>query len=94
MTITVDGHAIDYAAGDLLPPSLRPGLQRYIEHRIPPGSFLMAVLSNDLMDAIGRADDSNRVRLHDIAVWLYNNAPSACFGGREKVAAWLAGGAS
>lgn len=87
----IDGRSIDYAADGLLPEHMRGAMQRYIENRIPPGSFLMAVLSNDLMDALGRADSVNRVRLRDIAVWLYNFSPSGCFGSVEKVRAWLQG---
>ncbi|KKM04797.1 hypothetical protein LCGC14_1760650 [marine sediment metagenome] len=88
-TILVNGQPIDYAAKDLLPGHMRDGMRLYIENRIPPGSFLMAVLSNDLMDACCRADDINRHRLFDFCMWLYNHAPPACFGSRENVAAWL-----
>lgn len=88
-TITVNGRPIDYAAENLLPRHMRDGMRLYIENRIPPGSFLMAVLSNDLMDAFGRADDVNRHRLFDFYVWLYNYAPSGCYGSRENVTAWM-----
>jgi len=40
-----------------LPEGLRGGMNRYIEHRVPPGNFLTAVLSNDLRRACERADD-------------------------------------
>ena len=66
------------------------GLQRYIEHRIPTGGFLRAVLENDLREACAMADDEN-VKVIPIYVnWLYNEAPSACWGSPEKVANWLA----
>lgn len=86
---TVDGSSIDYAAGDLLPEHMRGGMQRYIENRIEPGSFLKAVLCNDLMEAMGWADDINRHRVFGICMWLYNYAPPACYGSPENVRAWL-----
>lgn len=49
----------------------------------------MAVLSNDLKEACGRADSFNRRILFEIVVWLYNNAPITCWGSPEKVDAWL-----
>ena len=42
----------------LIPPYMRPGLQRHVEHHIRPGDFLYAVLCNDLFaawKAVGRA---------------------------------------
>jgi hypothetical protein len=75
-----------------LPEGLRGGMNRYIEHRVPPGNFLTAVLSNDLRRACERADDVNRHLLFEIVGWLYNEAPSPCWGSPEKVAAWLAEG--
>ncbi len=37
----------------------------------------------------GRADDTNRGRMFDIVAFLYNEAPGACWGSREKVQKWL-----
>lgn len=85
-TPIVNGKAIDYAG---LPERLRGGMQRYIEDRIEPGSFLLAVLENDLRWACTNADDVNRHLLYDIVRWLYNNAPGSCWGSPEKVEAWL-----
>lgn len=64
-------------------------LKMYFEHRIGPGSFMTAVLSNDLGGACGRADDNNRRVIYEIVAWLYNEAPSSSWGSPEKVAAWL-----
>ena len=89
--ITVNGRAIDYDAGDYLPGHMRGAMKRYIENRIPPGSFLTAVLSNDLMEACGRADDINRHALFDYCTWLFNYAPRGCYGSPQAVAAWLCG---
>lgn len=64
-------------------------MKLYIENGIEPGSFLTAVLENDLMEAFGRADDINRERLFDYCSFLYNEAPPACFGSKEKVKLWI-----
>ena len=72
-----------------LPEGLRGGIERYIEHGIRPGSFLEAVLTNDLFSAFGRADLINRHRMFDICMWIYNEAPSQCWGSKEKVEAWI-----
>jgi hypothetical protein len=64
-------------------------LDRYGETGVPTGSFLQAVLSNDLMDAVGRADDTSLLNLHRICMHVYNELPSDCWGSREKVKAFI-----
>jgi hypothetical protein len=66
-------------------------IQRYVEHGLQPGHFLLAVLQNDLYGACARADLVNRHRIFEIVQYLYNEVPSACWGSKEKVAAWLVG---
>ena len=65
-------------------------LQRYIEHHIPTGGFLEAVLSNDLKEAVGRADEDNMRVLPEIVGYLYNEAPGLCWGSPKRVKDWLA----
>ncbi len=69
---------------------IREAVLRYINDGWQPGGFLTAVLSNNLRDAFGRADAENFATLGDLVGWLYNHAPSPCWGSPEKVAAWLA----
>lgn len=64
------------------------GLERWIRDGILPGSFLTAVLENDLLIAVGQADDVNRAHLWEICGFLYNHAPSGCYGSKAKVRAW------
>ena len=73
---------------EMLPQSLRGGMRRYIEDGVIPGGFLVAVLSDGLSDAMGRADEANRERLYDIVSFVYNEAPGDCWGSRAKVKAW------
>lgn len=72
-----------------LPQHLRDGMQMYVEEGIPPGGFCMAVLSNDLKGAFGRADETNIKRMHDIVLWLYNECPSTAQGSPQAVKAWI-----
>ena len=90
MTLLVDGKPIDYEARGLIPEYKRGAMERYMEYGIEPGSFLMAVLSNDLLDASSLADCHNRRRLFDYCFWLANYAPPSSYGSPEIVKRWMA----
>ncbi len=64
-------------------------LRRYIEKRSPVGGFLTAVIQNDLRMAVTRADDNNLRNLPAFISYLYNEAPSQCWGSKEKVEKWV-----
>ena len=72
-----------------LPDHMQDGTRLYIEHGIPPGSFLTAVICNDLFTAMGKADDINRHRLFDWCSFFYNETPAQCFGSPEKMERWM-----
>jgi hypothetical protein len=72
-----------------IPDHGRANLQRYIEHGVPPGSFLEAVICNDLKEACMRADDINQRRIFDYVQFLYQYAPSVAWGSIEKYGGWL-----
>ena len=76
---------------DIYPGNTAGGAKRWIENRIMPGDFLTAVIQNNLTEALGRADDENRVAIFDIVSWWYNEAPAPCWGSPEKVKAWASG---
>lgn len=76
-----------------IPNYMVEGLELYINNRIKPGSFTMAVLANDLKEAVGKADNKNMRNIPAYIYFLYNFAPPECFGSYEKVAAWLKGSA-
>jgi hypothetical protein len=71
-----------------LPAHMHGAMLRWIEHGIYPGGFLTAVLENDLRAAVARADMVNATRLPDYVRYLYNDAPSGCWGSPAKVRAW------
>jgi hypothetical protein len=74
----------------LIPQHMRGAVRRYFLKGIPPGSFLTAVLSNDLMEALGRADDDNRDALPRYGQFLYNYVPCGSYGSPDAVKAWIA----
>lgn len=69
-----------------------PSLQRYIERGTPVGGFLTALLENNLKETFARADDENRATLYEYVQWLYQYAPSGCWGSPERVSDWLKAG--
>lgn len=73
-----------------IPKSVVESLDRYVNHGIEPGGFVTAVLENNLMEAIGRADHININYLKDICGHIYNNLPASCHGSPAKVEQWLA----
>jgi len=73
----------------LIPEHMWSGVVNYFVHRLPPGAFMTAILSNDFMDAAGRADWLNKAALANWAEFLYNYVPRNSYGSPEAVAAWL-----
>ena len=69
-------------------PYMTDGLKLYVERGILPGHFLIALLSNDLLEAYRRADDNNTAAMRDWAAFLHNQLPRECWGSPDKVLAW------
>jgi len=78
--------SIDY---NTLPDRLRHGMQRYVDHGIEPGSFLMAVLENDLIGAVNKADPDNFKDLKTIVNWFHWELPARCWGTKDVVENWI-----
>ena len=74
---------------DRLPEVMQPHVRAYVEEHQPVGGFLFAVLSNNLVDAFGKADPDNRAAMREWCLWLWNDIPGKCWGSPEKVEAWL-----
>lgn len=72
-----------------LPEHMRRGMQNYLEHGIEPGSFLSAVLCNDLKGAVGAADHINLQYLTNIVAYCYNEIPAECWGSEDKFNRWV-----
>jgi len=66
-------------------------LDSYIEERLAPGSFLMAVLENNLFTAVSHADPMSIKALKGIVTLLHCHVRSDIWGNKEKVNDWLKG---
>ena len=73
----------------MIPKYTLDSLTRYVEHGIPPGSFLCAVLENNLFSAINRADRDNLAALPEIVKYIYNELPSFCWGNAKSVSDYI-----
>lgn len=72
-----------------IPDLTKNALILYVEEGRMPGSFLYAVLTDNLFDAIGSADAANMVALPNIVKFIYNEVPSGAWGSRDKVYTWV-----
>lgn len=74
---------------DDVPFHLQGGLKRYFEEHVRPGGFLVAVLSNDLREAVTRGSRESLAGLGFVMAYLIACAPSECWGSAEAVNAWV-----
>lgn len=88
MNVTI-GFIKPNANWDLIPTHCQESLSDYILYGAPVGSFLTAVLSNDLRGATAKADDDNLPALRGYVVFLYNYASGDCWGSPQKHLDWL-----
>lgn len=72
-----------------VPVHLQDGLVLYLVHHKKPGSFLLAVLKNNLRDACGSADETSGRHLPELVRFLYSHAPAVAWGNHALVTAWL-----
>lgn len=74
---------------DLFPNQAMAGdVEDYIVRGVPQGSFLAAVLSNDLRAACAQADCINQPIIFEIVCWLWNHAPTWCWGSSLAYTTW------
>jgi len=69
---------------DSAPNNIGRALQRYVEKGVNPGSFLEAVLKNDLIQSCASADMTNLALIYDIVKWIYNNLPTVYYGSKSR----------
>ncbi len=82
---------INAAKKNPIPDHVLPGLARWLVNGIVPGSFLEAMLSNDLRGVMQSADDENLQRIPDIWNFLYMEIPSSAWGSHERMVKWRNG---
>jgi len=75
----------------LVPYRIKEAIIDYVELRLRPGSFTYAVLSNNLISALGNADRGNYNIdvIREIACYCWMEVPSVAYGSADKVEAWL-----
>lgn len=71
-----------------LPEHLREGVRNWIEQGITPGSFLRAVIRNDLQAACLRADEISYAQMRQLIRWLVQFAPSGSYGSDKVFSQW------
>lgn len=72
-----------------VPVDNRRELLNYLMYGQPPGDFIGAIVSNDLMGAMRGADSFNITRLFDYCNFLYNFAPGESYGSVAKRDEWI-----
>lgn len=75
-------------ADQLIPEHMHDDLKLYLETGVIFDNFLLAVLQNNLKEAVYQADSVNIVRLHDYVKYLFNYAPQGSWGSPDNVASW------
>lgn len=63
-------------------------MENYLVHGYMPGGFLTAVLTNNLMGAVGSADHWNKERIPVIVGWIMNSLPHGSFGNDDFMRDW------
>jgi len=83
-------HAADIPDDDWekVPEGLHRGIRLWLDDGIVPGSFIRAVICNNLMDAFAFADDESRERLSSIVSFFYWSVPSHAWGSDRTFADW------
>ena len=70
-------------------PTLINAIKDYRDNRQEHGSFIMAVLENNLHAAIHRADGTSWDNIRELMEVVYFDLPADCWGSRQAVSAWL-----
>lgn len=74
---------------NLCPEITRQAIDSFANYGIPPGHFVQAILCNDLLESVVRADATNMEALPHIVAYCYNCIPGTCWGSPEKFFAWM-----
>jgi hypothetical protein len=75
--------------GMVIPECMRDSLEWYVKEGRPVGSFLSAVICNDLREAVAMADDENIRVIPAYVNFFYNHSPATCWGSREIMQSWI-----
>lgn len=73
----------------MIPPNIKSAIDSYVDHGHSTGGFVYAVLCNDLVEAVARADTESFAFLLHICKYVFNFVPAPCWGSKKKVTNWL-----
>jgi len=73
----------------VIPEGCRSALELYVSDGLHPGGFVLSILENDFVRAVGAADEENMANLPAYANYLYNHIPGNCWGSPKIVADWI-----
>lgn len=73
----------------MLPVDTKERIDQYVLRGIPPGSFLSAVLAEDLFGAVTEADEDNLPNLKSVCRYVIDTTPATCRGSYADVSGWL-----
>lgn len=73
----------------LIPERIMNNLLQYVEGNEVPSSFLYALLSNNVFEAIARADDEMQPLIPWLVKFISWEIPYECHGSSAKVTAWM-----
>jgi hypothetical protein len=76
---------IDYST---IPDWVRSEIDEWAAIATWPGTFVEAVLKNELNEAFALSTEEDLPALHSIVAYVYNYVPSPCWRSREKMTAW------
>ena len=65
------------------------GIVRYLIHGIPPGSFLTAVICNELWTAVCSCGSRDFNELLALSKWMLNEGSATTTGSRDKLDWWI-----
>lgn len=86
-------YEIEYMNGKYkIRPDMVNSLLGYALRHEPVGHFLQAVLSNNLFDAMTRADKDNFENLPAFVNFIYWEIPDRCWGSMQAYKDWIAEG--
>ena len=77
---------------DNIPDAILLAINNHVLRGQNCGHFVTAVLSNDLIEAVNRADDECQKCLRSIVRYLYNRCPGGCWGSKKKMEEWRKNG--
>lgn len=72
-----------------VPPNIRGGLVRYVDNGLATGSFLTAVLTNNLLKTFTTADRTSLEAIDTIIMFVANTVPHVCRGTKNDFTCWI-----